>query len=139
MIETSTLYPILIILLAIGGFTISEYIYRKKKSGQSLVCPLKGHCDPVINSKYSEIMGVPVVLIGMFYYGAIMMSELFIILQPHDTFKLVVLVASAGSFLFSIYLTGIQAFLIKNYCTWCLGSAAISTLIFVFSLLVYLG
>jgi hypothetical protein len=40
-----------------------------------------------------------------------------------------------GGFLFSLYLTFVQAFLIKSWCSWCLMSAALSTAIFIFTLI----
>jgi uncharacterized membrane protein len=46
-----------------------------------------------------------------------------------------VLAISVGAFLFSLYLTGVQAFKIKSWCTWCLTSAAISTTIAIVSLI----
>ncbi|NIR59138.1 MAG: hypothetical protein GWO02_06285, partial [Gammaproteobacteria bacterium] len=40
----------------------------------------------------------------------------------------------AGAFGFSAYLTGIEAFVIHAWCRWCVASAVVATLVFVFSL-----
>ncbi|MEX2008266.1 MAG: vitamin K epoxide reductase family protein, partial [Candidatus Spechtbacterales bacterium] len=44
------------------------------------------------------------------------------------------LAASAAAFVFSAYLTFLQAVVIRDWCSWCLISATISTIIFAFSL-----
>jgi uncharacterized membrane protein len=47
---------------------------------------------------------------------------------------LVLVVLGAGAFGFSAYLTGIEAFVIRAWCRWCVASAVIATLIFISTL-----
>ena len=44
---------------------------------------------------------------------------------------------SFTAFLFSAYLIGIQQFVIKKWCSWCLVSASVSTTIFIVTILFY--
>jgi uncharacterized membrane protein len=41
-----------------------------KLTGGAPVCPISG-CDSVLTSSYSEILGVPLSLLGMLAYGAV--------------------------------------------------------------------
>ncbi len=124
-------------LLGLIGFFISTYIYNKKKSKKKLICPRRSNCDSVIHSDFSKILGVPVEIIGMFYYFFIgsVYSIIFILNLWVPAVALILFGVSMCSVLFSIYLVSIQAFIIKQWCAWCLCSAVTSFLIFIFSYL----
>ena len=128
-------YYVLIIFLGFGGFLIAMYIRHHKRNVQeALICPLKANCDTVIHSDYSKFFGIPVETLGMFYYGFIAISYGVIVIFPGLEAPVVVsglMFASVCAFAFSIYLTLIQAFAIKNWCTWCLFSAGICVIIFI--------
>jgi uncharacterized membrane protein len=129
-----------IIISGIIGFSIAYYIYSyKRNKTKSLVCPLNFHCDPVINSKYSKIFGFPVEVLGLMYYAIISVAYIFFWLSPFSVnfwFTQSVVWASAAAFIFSIYLTYIQAFTLKNWCSWCLVSAALCVVILVLAFFV---
>ena len=120
---------VLIIFLAFGGFLIARYIYHHKKhSKEALVCPLKANCDTVIHSDYSKFLGMPIEALGMVYYCSIAVSYGLLVIFPELDMPLIVsglLLATVCAFVFSIYLTLVQAFALKNWCTWCLISASI--------------
>lgn len=125
------------IFLASCGFTLALYIHSTKKSGGPLVCPLEGSCEQVVHSEYGTLFGVNVELIGIVYYFLIgILYTLFTfapdILPSFMTYAIVGITLT--SFLFSLYLTSIQMFVIKHWCTWCLFSALICTLILLCSL-----
>jgi len=122
----------IIILSALGGFSLALYIYGKKSSNQTLVCPLKSDCEAVVRSDYSKFFGLPLEFIGMAYYAAVAISYSFLFFMPEYAspfFVFSVLVASISAFLFSLYLTFIQAFALRQWCAWCLTSAGLSTII----------
>ncbi|PIR42077.1 MAG: hypothetical protein COV30_00290 [Candidatus Yanofskybacteria bacterium CG10_big_fil_rev_8_21_14_0_10_37_15] len=124
---------LIIIFSAIGGFFIAVYIRHKKKYGKHLVCPIGSNCDLVVHSKYSKFLGIPVEFMGIFYYGLITTIYFVITLTSLTISPLLffsVLLASLAAFLFSVYLTFIQLFSLKQLCTWCIVSAGLSTLIF---------
>ena len=130
-------FDVIIIFLAFVGYLIAAYIrHHKKNSKEKLVCPLKANCDEVIHSDYSKFLGISVEILGMFYYGLIAVAYgLFVVFPITETTVTVFLIhsASAAAFLFSFYLILVQAFAIKNWCTWCLISASISASIFLLS------
>jgi len=118
------------------GFLIAFYIARQKRRVHPVKCPMRGHCDTVVTSEYSRFFHVPVEYLGIFYYSFIFFSYLAFLLMPqfkyeHVLFTFFILSLSLAAFLFSIYLTFIQAFLLRQFCTWCLVSAGICTVIFI--------
>lgn len=131
---------VILILAGIAGFNIAYYIHSHKRTkGKAMVCPMNFHCDPVINSKYSKLFGMPLENLGMLYYSIITLSYLFFLFSPIEImtwFTQGVLYTSAFAFVFSMYLTYLQAFKLKNWCSWCLMSASLCVIIFVFALLV---
>jgi len=127
-----------LVVLSSGGFTLAFYIFKSKREAKPMVCPLDGHCEEVMSSEYSKFFGVPVEILGMFYYAVVAIGYGFSLIYPSSVSPYAVLFLSAMttfSFLFSLYLTFIQAFNLKKWCTWCLASAGISSFIFLSSLL----
>lgn len=125
---------VIIIFLGFGGFLIASYIrHHKKNIQEALICPLKANCDTVIHSDYSKFLGIPVENLGMAYYMLIAGGYGLLIIFPSLELPLVtsgLMFATVCAFVFSIYLTLIQAFALRNWCTWCLISAAICVAIF---------
>lgn len=128
------------IILSLSGFVLALYIYTTKKSKEKkpLVCPIGGTCDTVVNSKYSKFLGFPVELMGMGYYGLVILFYTARLLgfEMSQEFIFIAVSFSILAFLFSVYLVLVQAFSIKHWCTWCLFSAAFTTFIAIFSVFV---
>jgi len=124
--NTAILHLVLV-LLGLTGYLLAQYIYRKKNDpDKPLVCPLKSNCDVVITSRYATIAGIPVESLGMIYYIVIAVFHTLIFAWPAfgTTFMLQLSVLiSAVALVFSVYLVCIQAFVLKQWCTWCLCSA----------------
>jgi len=73
----------------------------------------------------------------MAYYLIIISAYSVLIFAPHTlstTMLSVVMALTAGAFLFSLYLLFAQAFLLRQWCIWCLLSAMLSIIIFIASL-----
>lgn len=133
----STLLSLSPIIFSLAGLILALYIYiTKQNKKKALVCPIGGHCTAVVNSKYSKFLGVPVELMGAGYYMLIMSVYAIRVFRPEffsDIFMFLVTAFSVGAFFFSLYLVFIQAFALKNWCTWCLFSAGFTTFIAVTS------
>lgn len=127
----------IIILCALPGFSIALFIHFKKKQPAPLVCPIGHSCDPVVHSDYSRFMHIPVEWLGILYYFIILLSYSLLSMYPSMYTPLVqmgLLLISAIAFLFSVYLTAVQAFILKEWCSWCLFSATLCAIIFFTSL-----
>ena len=133
VIGSQSLWYVITALLAVMGFSIATYIRHKKVSMETFVCPIGHTCDAVIHSDYSRFLGIPVEYLGILYYGIIAFSYAALALRPDLNMPLVLLallIVTTVAFLFSLYLTFIQAFALRQWCTWCLISAGLCTLIF---------
>ncbi len=132
-----TLIDFVILVVALGGFSIAAYIRNKKSKKQPLVCPLRSNCDTVIHSDHSKFFGIPVEILGILYYLIVVGYHLFLIFKPVAASPLLVLLSlllSTVAFVFSIYLTAIQAFVLRQWCAWCLTSATFCLIIFVLTI-----
>ena len=128
--------PVIQIVLGLAGISIAGYIYYEKTKKKPMVCPLNGKCDVVTGSKYSKFMGVPVEIGGMLYYATIIGGYgiyFFLYGAAWDQLSLGLQIISGIGFIFSAYLTYVQGVILKDWCTWCIGSAIITTIIFTLS------
>lgn len=129
---------ILILISAFVGLSITFSIYKQKHRKQPLVCPLGANCHDVVTSDFSKFFGIGLEILGAAYYSFIITVYLLFLAVPEFATPLSVFIVAGitiGGFLFSLYLTFVQAFLIKSWCSWCLMSAALSTAIFIFTLI----
>jgi uncharacterized membrane protein len=96
-----------------------------------------GGCETVQHSPWAVFLGVPVPFWGVAGYALLFTAALMGI-QPARVadrrIAFVLLAASTWAFLFSIYLSWIEATRILAWCRWCIGSAVVATLLFVLSL-----
>ena len=108
--------------LALAGFAISAYLTYNHLNGTVPACVGgPGGCASVQASRYSEVLGVPVALIGLFGYAAMLLAAL---VRDGRAAILGVFVAMTGT-LFSLYLTYLELFVIRAICQWCVASAAV--------------
>lgn len=129
---------VFILVASLIGLSITINIYKQKHEKRPLVCPFGADCHSVVTSQFSSFLGIGLEVYGAMYYGAtILVYAAFILfpalVTPWSIFF--VLGATIGAFLFSLYLTFVQAVYIKSWCSWCLMSAGVSTAIFLFSLI----
>ena len=123
---------LIIIACAFAGLGIALYIHHKKRLHEPLVCPIGHACDPVIHSRYSRFLDMPVELLGLIYYTIIVLSYLLFLMRPSFSVSAISIVAlslSFVAFVFSLYLTAVQTFILREWCTWCLISAGLCAFI----------
>jgi uncharacterized membrane protein len=121
-------------VLALIGLGIATYLTVIHYAGIEVVCAVGGGCETVQASKYSELAGVPVALLGLIGYVAILAS--LAVRGENGRFLRVVL--TALGFAFSVYLTYRELFTIHAICQWCVGSAVIMTLLLIISVIDFL-
>lgn len=99
-----------------------------------------GHsaCETVQTSKYSEVAGVPVALLGLIGYIGIVFT---LVVREREWTRTATLALTLFGFAFSAFLTWQETFTIPGhpiYCEWCVGSAVIMTILLALSLVRYL-
>lgn len=89
-----------------------------------------------MTSEHSRFFGIRLEILGLMYYALIGVFYIFFLLFPSLLTTFIsssVFFLSFGAFLFSLYLTFLQFFVLRELCTWCLMSASFSTFLFIFS------
>ncbi len=123
----------LLMALSLVGLFISSYLWWVYTSPlHALVCLGTG-CDTVRLSRYAEILGLPMPVLGVAMYAALallLFAEQLIATEFARKVRYAFTAIAAAGFLFSLYLTGLEAFVIHAWCAWCVGSAVAVTFIF---------
>jgi uncharacterized membrane protein len=123
-----------IALLALVGCFVALYLwFHALGLGGPLKCGTGG-CETVQTSRWAVFLGLPVALYGVVGYFAILVVAL-AALRPAALLErkwsvLLVALSSVG-FLFTLYLTYLELFVIHAICRWCVASAVIMTVIWV--------
>ena len=126
--------PTVLLVLSVFGFGVSFYIFFKKTRGEKLVCIIGEDCGKVFNSKYNMMFGFPNEMLGMVYYAFVAIDA--VLLQSGVStigflsLPFLSLFTSGVAALFSLYLLGIQAFILKEWCEYCIAIAVTSFAIF---------
>jgi uncharacterized membrane protein len=111
----------LVAVLSLLGLAVAGYLTSVHYGGTEPICTAGGSCEQVQTSRYAELGGIPVALLGVVGYAAILGS---LAVPGHRGRLLRVLLAAVG-FGFSAYLTYLELFVIDAICQWCVASAAI--------------
>ncbi|HLO13406.1 MAG TPA: vitamin K epoxide reductase family protein [Anaerolineales bacterium] len=127
----------LAIALTVIGLLVSIYMTIYKITNNDSMCIGSHGCSTVNASRYAEINGIPVAVLGVIGYAAILAVLLFGtqigFLQENGT--LVFFGLSLMGFLFTLYLIYVEVALIKAYCPFCITSQTAMTLIFILSVI----
>jgi uncharacterized membrane protein len=120
-----------IALLSFVGMFDALYLSLKRNAGP-IPCHVTRGCTQVITSSYSELMGIPISVFGLIFYIAVFSLAIFEISGAGKTLHWIFWPATAALAI-SALLVGIQAFVLKNYCEYCLLSAILVLSIFLLS------
>jgi uncharacterized membrane protein len=107
--------------LALLGLAISAYLTWVHYAGIEPVCTGISDCERVQSSDYAELVGIPVAVLGLAGYSAILAS----LWTRVELTALLAYLAVA----FSAYLTWAELFKIDAICQWCAASALITVAI----------
>jgi uncharacterized membrane protein len=125
------------IALTVLGLLVSIYMTIFKLTDNQNMCLGNGGCSKVNSSVYSEVSGIPVAVIGILGYVAIMATLLFenrtAFLKKNGT--MIVFGMSLIGFLFTLYLIYVEIALIHALCPFCLTSQVTMTILFILSVI----
>ena len=125
------------IFLALIGILDSTYLFIYKISNNNAMCLGNGDCATVNASRYSEIYGIPVSLLGLLAYLAILALLIFEFrhIVTKENSNLLIFGISLVGVIFSAYLTYIEYYVIYAVCPFCILSAIVITIIFIISII----
>ena len=115
--------------LSLTGLVLGTYLSVEHVTGGATACAVLGGCGDVTSSEYAVLLGVPVALIGVAGYGALLLGTLAYLgldRPPNSLAYALLGMAVLGEGL-TAYFVYVQAFRIHAYCAYCLASAAIMT------------
>jgi uncharacterized membrane protein len=127
----------LAIIVTIIGLLVSIYMTIYKITSNDSMCIGSGDCKTVNASRYAEVYGIPVAVLGVVGYSAIL-AVLLLEQKPgffQQNGSLLFFGLSLTGFLFSLYLIFVEVALIKAYCPFCITSQTAMTLIFIISVI----
>jgi uncharacterized membrane protein len=111
--------------LAIAGIAISSYLVYVHYADVKPICSISHGCETVQKSKYAMLAGIPVALLGLLGYIAILAS-LFVRSEAGRLAGAAMALVGVG---FSAWLTYLEAARIHAWCQWCVASAIVMTLL----------
>ncbi|MBI1967024.1 MAG: vitamin K epoxide reductase family protein [Gemmatimonadetes bacterium] len=121
-----------IAVLSLAGFFVALYLWLYKIGVIGTVQCGTGGCETVQTSPYAVLFGIPVAFYGVVGY-AVMFAVGAIGVQPRFLARrgptLILAWLAGGAFLFALYLTYLELFVIHAICRWCVVSAVITTAI----------
>ena len=105
-----------IAVVAAAGLGVSAYLTYVHYRPEALVCTATGGCETVQQSDYATLVGIPVALLGVLAYAAVL------VLVAWDTpwARLATAAIALSGAGFALYLIVLQAFVIDAWCVWCL-------------------
>lgn len=113
-------------LLSLLGLADALYLTIEHVTGQSVQCTLISGCSEVLSSPYAVVAGIPLAAIGAAAYFSVFSLATLAAFDYRFAAKLLIPLVAA-MFLVSLWLVYLQAFVIREFCQYCLLSAAITT------------
>jgi uncharacterized membrane protein len=131
--------------LATIGAVVTAYLTISVFTGNSTACPTRG-CDIVLSSPYATVFGQPLALFGLLaYVGMVVLAIAPLLLRGPEQKELrtkltawtqpLLLIGGTAMMVFSGYLMYLLTAEIQAACLYCIGSALLSTGLFVLALL----
>jgi uncharacterized membrane protein len=120
--------------LSLVGFGISMYLTIDHFQGIAPICSSKGfvNCELVTTSTYSYIFGIPVSLLGLVFFTAMVginVPPLWHVRARWVAWLRLAMAVSGVAFV--LYLLAAELFSIKAICLWCTGVHLTTFLLFV--------
>jgi uncharacterized membrane protein len=124
------------VILSLVGALDSAYLAILKITGSVAACSNFGDCDAVNSSRYAEIGGVPIALLGLLGYLALLGMIIFEIRYPNwkEGLRLAFFGFTLAGVIYSIYLTYIEVAILRAICPFCVISAVVMIGLFIIAL-----
>jgi uncharacterized membrane protein len=121
--------------VAVAGLAIAGYLTAVHYGGGSPVCAIAHGCATVQQSEYAELGGLPVALLGLLGYAAVLVT----LLRDDENARMATALLALSGAGFSLWLTYVEVFTLAAICIWCVGSAVCMVVLAVLSSLRVVG
>jgi uncharacterized membrane protein len=123
---------ITLIVLSVIGVALATYLTYIHYANIKPLCGRGGGtCLKVQTSQYSKLAGVPVALMGLIGYIAILGT---LLAPEEERWRFATAALTLGGFAFSAYLTYREVFSLEEICEYCVSSAVLLTVMLGLSL-----
>jgi uncharacterized membrane protein len=126
--------PLTTLLLSVFGLGVSIYLTITHFSPHALVCVSNStfNCEKVTTSPQSEVFGIPVAILGLFFFVPMIALCLPVAWRSNDRrihlARLALSITGVGMIL---YLIIAELFIIKAICLWCSSVHIVTFILFV--------
>jgi len=129
---------VFILVLAFCGLSDSLYLTQNEASNTPLLCNINdlSGCNIVAASQYAHVLGIPLAEYGAMFYALIFVVAALEIVFFDQLLRRILQGLSLIGVLVSLYLTFVEIYVIHALCIYCLASAFIALLIFIFACLI---
>lgn len=136
---TTTAMKWLLLVLSVLGLADSWYLAQSALTDTPLACGIENldGCNVVAQSVYSHLFGIPLGVYGVVFYAGLILVSIIAIARPRAWASVLLFIGGIVGIIASIVFEGVQIFLIKAICIYCLGSAVICLIIFALSLMLW--
>jgi uncharacterized membrane protein len=121
-------------VLALVGLGISLYLtYEHYTGSTSLACPDTGrvNCAKVTTSQYSHVVGIPVAVLGLlFYLALVILTSPAAWRSARASVRWARLVAVSVGMAFALYLVFAELYRVGAICLWCTAVHVVTLLCF---------
>jgi len=121
---------ILASVLSLLGLADALYLTIEHLTGQTVRCTILSGCSEVLSSQYAVIAGIPLAAIGAAAYFTVFSLAVLSLFGYRIAGKILTPLVIAMFFV-SVWLFYLQAFVIRQFCQYCLISALITTCLLV--------
>ncbi|MEX0910468.1 MAG: vitamin K epoxide reductase family protein [Candidatus Paceibacterota bacterium] len=130
---------LVMLVLSFLGLLDASYLTFKHYAGGSIKCLIVSGCDVVTASSYSVWFGfLPVALLGVFFYFIALLLAFLVYDTDNIKWKKLLLGWALIGGLVASWFLYVQAFILEAYCSYCLISFGLTTLIVLGARVIYL-
>jgi uncharacterized membrane protein len=105
--------------VALAGLAISAYLAAVRFAGGAPACAIAHGCEVVQRSEYATLAGIPVAVLGVAGYAAILAS----LARDGEGWRTATAFLALAGLGFSGWLTYVEIEVLEAICIWCVGSA----------------
>jgi uncharacterized membrane protein len=126
--------PLTTLTLSLAGLAVSVYLTITHFHKAALVCASNGtiNCEKVTTSPQSELLGIPVAMLGLAFFAALAILCLPRLWRsPARLVHQARLALSITGVMMVLYLISAELFAVKAICLWCTAVHVITFILFV--------
>jgi uncharacterized membrane protein len=113
-------------VLALAGAAIAGYLTWAHYAHETVACPIGGGgCETVQESRYAELAGIPVALLGLALYLVV----LGLLAWDGPPAPSIVAALTLAGLAFALYLLVVQLAVIDAICAWCVANDVVIALL----------